>query len=1285
MVRNLMAVGLVALFFIACSNTGGLVSTDGQGSADAVVEDLTNPADQTNVNPDVVGDQVERTEDLPRFDFVGDLQADQFEPGCDPGEGCFLDKCDDNSECQSGWCLEHLGEGVCTMTCLEECPPGWSCEEIGGGGPDLSFVCVSTFSNLCRPCATGADCKAAGGAEDVCLDYGDEGSFCGGACTVDDDCPWGFSCVEAVTVAGVSTTQCVADSGVCPCTSKSVQLALTTPCEIANETGSCPGKRVCAEEGLTSCDAQVPTAESCNGLDDDCDGEIDEPELVQGEYVGLCNDGNECTDDACLGEAGCEHIELDQGECKDGDACTVGDHCEAGKCVGLPVLCDDSNPCTDDACDGLGGCAATFNTASCDDQDPCTVNDSCKEGKCVGFNVDCSCQQNSDCGEFEDGDKCNGTLYCDTSSLPYLCKVDVNTVVSCPVLEGQEAICAKSVCDAESGTCKIEPDHSGYACDDGDACTVGDKCVAGGCAPGVAALCDDNNVCTDDSCDVAGGCVNTPNAAVCNDGDPCTTVDMCAAGVCVGSEEKVCVDGNVCTLDSCVAGQGCHFEAVAGDCDDGNACTELDLCMGGICKGSGSPNCNDNNACTTDVCLPEQGCVNTPAAGSCSDGNPCTLNDVCKGGLCQSGALLECDDKNSCTVDTCSPLGVCEYAALDGDCDDGNACTIGDHCVDGECLSSGLLNCDDDNVCTSDSCNPTEGCLSLLNSAPCDDGDVCTYGDHCSLGECVSSGLLNCDDSNPCTDDSCSPEVGCQFVPNNAACDDGTECSVDDACSGGVCKGVLVDCDDNSVCTKDWCDIDLGCQHSALVGPCSDGTDCTVGDSCANGICVPGPLLDCDDANPCTIDSCHPQAGCEHVPNADPCDDDDACTVGDVCSGGECQPGGAKDCDDDNVCTGDSCAPDKGCVYILNTLPCDNGNGCTENDVCVGGECTAGPQIDCDDSDPCTNDSCTPEDGCINTEFFPCCGNGIKEGGEECDDGNHVGGDGCEEDCTEFTAVDVTFTNCSKTGPVGPSQSDCNNAYNGQVFLSGKVSVSGGVQTWTVPFTGNYRFEAYGAKGGCNGGNGARMRGDFQLDKGTELKIIVGHQGLCAPASVGNGGGGGSFVVKADNTPLIIAAGGGGTGHNSSYPNHSVSTGKTGTSGSAGLLGQAGAGGTNGNGGKESYTTGNGTPNGAGGGGLLTNGGSAGSANGGKSFLNGGQGGDSTGGYGGGGGTNHFVYGCGSSPHGGSGGGGYSGGGAGGDNCNGPGGGGGSWNSGANASNSEGVNGGHGKVHVVRL
>lgn len=46
--------------------------------------------------------------------------------------------------------------------------------------------------------------------------------------------------------------------------------------------------------------------------------------------------------------------------CEDGDICTGPDSCLAGSCSpGPPVSCNDSNPCTLDVCDSVGGCTNT--------------------------------------------------------------------------------------------------------------------------------------------------------------------------------------------------------------------------------------------------------------------------------------------------------------------------------------------------------------------------------------------------------------------------------------------------------------------------------------------------------------------------------------------------------------------------------------------------------------------------------------------------------------------------------------------------------------------------------------------------------------------------------------------------------------------------------------------------------------------------------------------------------------------------------------------------------------
>ena len=232
--------------------------------------------------------------------------------------------------------------------------------------------------------------------------------------------------------------------------------------------------------------------------------------------------------------------------------------------------------------------------------------------------------------------------------------------------------------------------------------------------------------------------------------------------------------------------------------------------------------------------------------------------------------------------------------------------------------------------------------------------------------------------------------------------------------------------------------------------------------------------------------------------------------------------------------------------------------------------------------------------------------------------------------------------------------------------------------------TGIYVIEVSGASGANGteigkdpvswrlGGLGAKISGAFKLYQGTQLKILVGQEGLrnegFSSDSPG-GGGGGSFVAMLNNTPLIIAGGGGGGG----------SAKKQFKDGDPGQATEKGSrcGGTGGSGGQVcNADTGNSDH------GLVAGGGAGfkGDGNGGpgiahlpSSFINGGTGGICVVSHGGfGGGAFAFVLG--------GGGGGYSGGGVVGTSSSGVAGGGGSYNSGTNQLNMAGVNKGHGKV-----
>lgn len=293
-----------------------------------------------------------------------------------------------------------------------------------------------------------------------------------------------------------------------------------------------------------------------------------------------------------------------------------------------------------------------------------------------------------------------------------------------------------------------------------------------------------------------------------------------------------------------------------------------------------------------------------------------------------------------------------------------------------------------------------------------------------------------------------------------------------------------------------------------------------------------------------------------------------------------------------------------------------------------------------------------------------------------------------------------TFTNAGATLRFGPTQTQINTAYASTNLNNSVVVNPQGVQNFTIPYTGLYRIDALGAQGGNGGsttvpslgGKGARIVGEFNLNAGTVLSIIVGQQGESKMAYVA-GGGGGSFVWIATQTlnPLVAAGGGGGGGGQNGTINsmHNGIDGVTGQNGTNGNTATGGAG-TSGNGGvavpSSNY--------GAGGGGWLSDGvnglGSCSSAGGGLTPLNGGIGGifggNSTnvgvGGFGGGGGAQGQC-----NATGGGGGGGYSGGGGGipGTAPFTGGGGGGSYNGGTNQNNTSGFNSGNGLVVITQL
>ena len=223
----------------------------------------------------------------------------------------------------------------------------------------------------------------------------------------------------------------------------------------------------------------------------------------------------------------------------------------------------------------------------------------------------------------------------------------------------------------------------------------------------------------------------------------------------------------------------------------------------------------------------------------------------------------------------------------------------------------------------------------------CDDEDKCTYETACTAqGFCIGKGLA-CDDANICTTDSCLPDEGCIHQPNDNICDDGNGCTKNDRCDAGKCGG-----EESESCA---CEQDEDCAGF------EDGNLCNGTLKCVFGECKVATstkvFCDTDDDSQCIKTVCVPDSGeCEKITreNGRPCDDADACTIGDLCKGGICIGSAPRPCGDDNPCTNDTCDPVLGCLNEFSLYPCDDGDGCTVNDHCKAGVCVPGPSNECD-------------------------------------------------------------------------------------------------------------------------------------------------------------------------------------------------------------------------------------------------------------------------------------------------------------------------------------------------
>lgn len=176
-------------------------------------------------------------------------------------------------------------------------------------------------------------------------------------------------------------------------------------------TGICQrnGVYVCTlDETSYECNATpgAPEAEICDGLDNDCDGVVDEDAIdgvtwfldadsdgfgSDNVFVTACEQpnnfvsmGGDCDDinpnsnpaapevcdsldNDCDGQVdeGNVCIPPDGTVCDDDNACTYNDVYDNGVCGGIGYSCNDGFSCTSDVCDGFGGCTHTPDAGFC--------------------------------------------------------------------------------------------------------------------------------------------------------------------------------------------------------------------------------------------------------------------------------------------------------------------------------------------------------------------------------------------------------------------------------------------------------------------------------------------------------------------------------------------------------------------------------------------------------------------------------------------------------------------------------------------------------------------------------------------------------------------------------------------------------------------------------------------------------------------------------------------------------------------------------------------------------